>query len=68
MAREGPLRRGAARAAGVVVLTIWGRTEAGRPLTVVIRRAGDFDWVIVGARAMDEKQLAQFEQWEAGQS
>ena len=50
------------------MLTIWGRTEAGRPLMVVIRRAGDFDWVIVGARAMDEKQLAQFEQWEAGQS
>jgi hypothetical protein len=35
---------------------------------VAIRRAGDFDWVIVGARVMDEKQLAQFEQWEAGQS
>ena len=55
-----------AEAAGVVVLTVWARTAAGRPLIVVVRPAGGFDWVIVGARAMDEKQLREFEQWEAG--
>ncbi len=40
----------------------------GRPLIVVIRQVGDFDYVIVGAREMDEKQLVRFEQWEGGQS
>jgi hypothetical protein len=55
-----------AEAAGVVVLTVWAKTAAGRPLIVVVRPAGGFDWVIVGAREMDEEQLTEFEQWEAG--
>lgn len=64
-----PLRRPVpAEAAGVPVLTVWARTRAGRPLVVVVRRVGDFDWVIVGAREMNQKQLAEFEQWEAGRS
>jgi hypothetical protein len=57
-----------AEAAGVLLLTVWGRTLMSRPLIVVIRQTGDFDYVILGAREMDEKQLVQFEQWEAGQS
>jgi hypothetical protein len=56
-----------ARAAGVTVLTVWARTAAGRPLIVVVRPAGGFDWQILGAREMTEKQLMEFERWEAGQ-
>jgi hypothetical protein len=51
---------------GVRVLTIWARTRAGRPLVVALRRvlASQWDWWIVGARDMDESELALFEQWE----
>ncbi|BCY13843.1 hypothetical protein [Actinoplanes sp. L3-i22] len=57
-----------AEAAGLPVITVWGRTVIGRPLIVVVRQVGDFDYMIIGAREMDEKQLGQFEQWEGGQS
>ena len=33
----------------VPLVTVWARTQAGRLLIVVIRRAGGFDWWIVGA-------------------
>jgi hypothetical protein len=50
---------------GVWVLTIWGRTNAARPLIVVIRPMGGFDWQIITARPMTDTQLAEFEEWEA---
>ncbi len=59
-------RRRPAQAAGVAVLSMWARTAAGRPLIVVVRRANAFEWQILGAREMTEKQLTEFEQWEAG--
>ncbi|MFI1237696.1 hypothetical protein [Nocardia salmonicida] len=49
----------------VTVLTVWGRTTAGRPLIVVMRQREDWTWVIIGARAMRAEELAQFEQWES---
>ena len=47
------------------MLTIWARTAAGRPLIVAMRRTGDWDWLIVGARDMDPAELAGFERWAA---
>jgi hypothetical protein len=51
---------------GVQILTIWGRTRAGRPLVVALRKIPDSkrDWWIVGARDMNESERAFFEQWE----
>lgn len=46
-------------------MTIWGRTNAARPLIVVIRPMGGFDWQIITARPMTDAQLAEFEAWEA---
>ena len=50
---------------GITVLTIWGRTQAGRPLIVAIREVGDLEWQIVGARPVQLGELAEFEEWEA---
>jgi hypothetical protein len=53
--------------AGVPVLTIWARTEAGRRLIVVLRPANQFDWWIVGARDMTTAEAAAYDRWEAQQ-
>lgn len=51
---------------GVQVLTVWGRTRAGRRLIVVLRpTSGDLDWLIVGAREMTAEQAAEYDGWEA---
>jgi hypothetical protein len=50
---------------GIGVLTIWARTEAGRPLMVAVRRTDEWDWQIVGARELRPGELVDFEQWEA---
>jgi hypothetical protein len=57
--------RKATAASGIGVLTIWARTAAGRPLIVAVRRTGDWDWLIIGARDMSPMELAGFERWEA---
>jgi hypothetical protein len=46
------------------VLTIWGRTDAGRPLVVVTRRLSRWDWQIIGARDLSAQEVADFEAWE----
>ncbi|GGK46186.1 hypothetical protein [Nocardia camponoti] len=51
----------------LAVLSLWGRTTAGRALIVVMRQREDWTWVIIGARAMRADELAQFEQWESEQ-
>ena len=51
-------------ARGVKVLTISGRTRAGRPLIVFLRQDGQWDWLIIGAREMTPDQVAEFERWE----
>jgi hypothetical protein len=51
-------------AEGLRVLTIWGRTKAGRPLIVVLRPLGGFDYQILTALPMTVDQVAEFEAWE----
>ncbi|HYN97674.1 MAG TPA: hypothetical protein VES42_27870 [Pilimelia sp.] len=46
------------------VLTLWGRTRAGRPLIVAVHHAGGFIWKIIGAREMTAAELAEFDRWE----
>lgn len=59
-------RRGIDDASGASVLTIWGRTAAGRALIVgVYQDAYDvWDWHPTGARDMTAAELAEFTQWE----
>ncbi len=49
---------------GLVFLNIWGRTKAGRPLIVTVRRIGGFDAVILGGREMNAPEREEFEAWE----
>lgn len=51
--------------AGLPVVTIWARTDAGRGLIVVIRPDGPMNWEIVGARAMRADEALTFDEWEA---
>jgi hypothetical protein len=46
------------------VVTIWGRTTAGRPLIVGVRQVEGFNWKILGAREMASTELAEFARWE----
>jgi hypothetical protein len=50
---------------GITVLTIWGRSQAGRPLIVAVREIGELEWQIVGARPVQLGELPEFEEWEA---
>jgi hypothetical protein len=61
-ARRWP-RPGADRA-GFRVLTVWGRTRAGRPLIVAVYYVHGFVWKIIGARDMTGAELAEFDRWE----
>ncbi|MQA25610.1 MAG: hypothetical protein GEU94_09070 [Micromonosporaceae bacterium] len=51
-------------ARGVKVLTISGRTSAGRPLLVFVRQDSQWDWLIIGAREMTPDQVVDLERWE----
>jgi hypothetical protein len=51
----------------VVVLSIWGRTAAGRPLIVATRLRDQWTWLVIGAREMRAGELGAFEQWEKGE-
>lgn len=55
----------AASSGKVRFIAISGRTLAGRPLIVAVRKIGDFDQQIIGAREMTPEELARFEKWEA---
>lgn len=59
--------RRAISAAGVPVLTIWGRTATGRPLIVAVYHLTGFTWKIIGARDMTDKELREFSRWEETQ-
>jgi hypothetical protein len=55
-----------ADAGGVPVLAIWGQTQAGRRLIVVLRQTEvSHDWLIVGAMEMTAEQAAEYDRWEA---
>jgi hypothetical protein len=46
------------------VVTLWGRTVAGRPLIVAVYHVADFTWKIIGAREMTSTELTEFGRWE----
>jgi hypothetical protein len=52
---------------GLPVLTVWGRTEQGRPLVVLLRqlRSSRDRWEILMAAPMGPRQLEEFTAWEA---
>ncbi len=47
------------------LLTIWGRTEQGRPLIVGVRQLSRWDWQIISARTMTPSEVTEHEAWEA---
>jgi hypothetical protein len=59
--------RPAVGSGGLAVLTVWSRTDRGRPLIVAVRRTDDRDWLIVGAREMRLRERAEFARWEGMQ-
>jgi hypothetical protein len=59
--------RRATSATGVAVLTIWGRTSAGRPLIVAVYHRTGTTWKIIGARHMTDEELLEFSRWEETQ-
>ena len=56
--------RRATSATGVAVLTVWGRSVAGRPLIVAVYHVTGVTWRIIGAREMTDKELIEFSRWE----
>ena len=46
---------------GLAFVNVWGRTEAGRPWIVTVRRLDGFDALIVGARDMSAAEKGEFE-------
>jgi len=57
--------RPAAGSDGGPYLTIWARTNAGRPIMVVTKPDGPLEWVIIGAQPLTAEQTAEFAAWEA---
>lgn len=49
---------------GASILTIWGRTNAGRALKVGVYQVSAWQWHIASARDMTPAELAEFQQWE----
>ncbi|WP_047891176.1 hypothetical protein [Micromonospora sp. RV43] len=54
----------AATSGGVRFIAVMGRTQAGRPLVVAVRKVSEFDQQIIGAREMTPAELKRFEAWE----
>jgi hypothetical protein len=54
-------------AAGASILTIWGRTAAGRALIIGVYPVDEWTWHIAAARDMTDRELAEFMQWEETQ-
>lgn len=48
----------------LLVVQVWSRTDAGLPVIVALRLLGGFDQQILGARPMDENEIAVYEEWE----
>lgn len=52
---------------GMRALTIFGRTDAGRPLVVIVRLTRQRRLAnIVGAREVTDAERREFEAWESG--
>lgn len=56
--------RTASGQSGVPVLTIWGRTRAGRTLIVAVYHVSGFTWKIIGARDLTAAESAEYTRWE----
>ena len=56
-------RRGKSRN-GIPILTIWGRTAAGRVLVIGVYQVTTWQWNVTSARDMTTAERAEFEQWE----
>jgi hypothetical protein len=56
--------RRATSATGIPVVTVWGRSVAGRPLIVAVYHVSGFTWRIIGARDMTDGELIEFSRWE----
>ncbi|MEC3958106.1 hypothetical protein VMT65_34075 [Nocardia sp. CDC153] len=54
---------------GLPVLTVWGRSDEGRPLVVMLRQlpAPSTRWEILMAVPMGPHQLTEYNAWEANQ-
>lgn len=59
-------RRGRS-ASGASILTVWGRTYAGRALIVGVYQVDTWQWHIASAREMSDRELAEFARWEETQ-
>lgn len=57
--------RPALGAGGKPVLTLWGRTDSGRPLIVAVYHVDGVTWKVIGARDLTGPEAAQFARWEA---
>ncbi|MFI6959656.1 hypothetical protein ACIBJI_40095 [Nocardia sp. NPDC050408] len=57
-------RRAVDPVTGLSALTIWARTDEGRPLIVTLRPLDGFDHQIVAAQPMTPEQLEEFSKWE----
>ena len=51
---------------GLRVVTIWARTDGGRPLIVATRQGRSWNWQCLGARDMSPAEVQLFERWELG--
>jgi hypothetical protein len=51
-------------ASGVQVVTVWGRTLAGRALIVAVYHVSGLTWKIVGGRDMTGDEQVEFARWE----
>jgi hypothetical protein len=49
---------------GMRVLTLWGRTLAGRALVVAVYHHHGFVWKIIGARDLTSGEHAELRKWE----
>ncbi|MBO0869009.1 MAG: hypothetical protein J2P15_10615, partial [Micromonosporaceae bacterium] len=54
---------------GMRVLTIWGRTRAGKAILVLVRpiKGRPLDAWIVNVRPLNDLELDEFERWEESQ-
>ncbi|WP_433635605.1 hypothetical protein [Nocardia sp. CA-120079] len=59
--------RPATTSEGLPVITVWGRTDEGRPLVIVLRRprSNSDRWQIMIAAPMGPQQLDEYTAWEA---
>jgi hypothetical protein len=49
---------------GLRVVTIWGRTTAGRALIVAVFRVDGLTWKIIGARELTTGEMDELAGWE----